>query len=225
MEMNSLKKIAAEKAVEFIKDDMVIGLGSGSTVYWFLKRLGEAVEKGLRIKGIPSSRRTEGWAKEFGIPLTTFSEVQQLDIAVDGADEVDSQLNLIKGGGGSLLREKIVDAASKELIIIVDHSKIVTELGSFPLPVEVVQFGWEVTAQKIAALGCTPEIRMRDGAAFVSDNGNYILDCQFESISTPHEIHQQLKQIIGVVETGLFIDMTDKVIVSGENNEVTLLEI
>jgi len=225
MEMNYLKKIAAEKAVEIIKDDMVIGLGSGSTVYWFLKSLGEAVEKGLRITGIPSSRRTEAWAKEFGIPLTTFSEVRQLDIAVDGADEVDSKLNLIKGGGGSLLREKIVDAASKELIIIVDHTKIVTELGRFPLPVEVVQFGWEVTAQKIAKLGCTPELRIRNGEVFVSDNGNYILDCQFESIPTPREVHQQLKQIIGVVETGLFIEMTDKVIVSGENNEVTLLEI
>jgi ribose 5-phosphate isomerase A len=211
------KKAAGEKAAEFIQDGMNVGLGSGSTVYWLLKKLGELVEQGLKIKGIPSSKRTEGWAKEFSIPLTDFSEVQCLDVAIDGADEVDPHFNLIKGGGGSLLREKLVDANSKKLIIIADESKMVSTLGKFPLPVEVVPFGWEVTAQRIERLGATPQLRKRDGTVFISNNGNYILDCHFHSIPNPAELHQQLKLLLGVVETGLFLGMTDTVIIGGES--------
>lgn len=211
------KKAAGEKAAEFIQDGMIIGLGSGSTVYWLLKKMGELVEQGLNIKGIPSSVRTEGWAKDFNIPLTDFSEVQSLDIAIDGADEVDPHFNLIKGGGGSLLREKLVDAHAKQLIIIADESKLVQQLGKFPLPVEVVPFGWEVTAQKIAQLGAVPELRRREGEIFVSNNGNYILDCTFDVILNPQELHKQLKLLLGVVETGLFIDMTDMVIIGGDD--------
>src|SRR4051812_22726633 len=151
------KKAVGEKAVEFIRDNMVIGLGSGSTVYWMMKKLGELVSEGLSVKGVPSSVRTEGWAKEFGIPLVYFSEVSQLDLAIDGADEVDPEYNLIKGGGGSLLREKLVDAAADRLIIVVDDSKLVPTLGTFPLPVEVVPFGWEITAQRLAKLDCIPK--------------------------------------------------------------------
>ncbi|PLR89075.1 ribose-5-phosphate isomerase RpiA [Bacillus sp. T33-2] len=217
------KKSAGEKAVELIKDGMTVGLGSGSTIYWTLQKLGELVKNGLNVKGIPSSRRTEQWATGFGIPLTDFSEVSSLDLAIDGADEVDSDFNLIKGGGGSLLREKIVDAASGELIIVVDDSKIVSRLGRFALPVEVVPFGWEITARKITGLGCKPKLRTRDNGVFLSDNGNYILDCQFDSIPDPHELHKNLKLLLGVVETGLFIGMANKVIV-GEANGVRILE-
>ncbi|KAF0816036.1 Ribose-5-phosphate isomerase A [Bacillus sp. ZZV12-4809] len=207
------KKAAGEKAAEFVKSGMTIGLGSGSTVYWFLKRLGELVNAGLTVKGVPSSLRTEGWAREFNIPLTDFSETQLLDLAIDGADEVDPDFNLTKGGGGSLLREKIVDANAKKLIIIVDESKLVKQLGKFPLPVEVVPFGWELTSKRIAELGAIPQLRVNDGEVFVSNNGNYILDCQFEEIPNPKELHKQLKHMTGVVETGLFIDMTDLVLV------------
>lgn len=212
------KKIAAgEKAVEYVKDGMVLGLGSGSTFYWTLKKLGELVGQGLNIKGIPSSKRTEGWAKEFGVPLTDFSEVQKLDLAIDGADEIDPQFHLTKGGGGSLVREKIVDAIAEKVIIIADESKLVPQLGKFALPVEVLQFGWEVTANRIAELGAKPVLREREGSVFVSNNGNYILDCQFQSITNPVALHTKLKQLVGVVETGLFINMVDTVIVAGED--------
>lgn len=212
---NWYKKAAGEKAVEYIKDGMVIGLGSGSTVYWMLKKLGELVELGLNIKGIPSSLRTEKWAKDFKIPLTDFSEVQLLDVAIDGADEIDPSFNLTKGGGGSLVREKVVNAHAKKLIIVADHSKMVDELGKFPLPVEVLQFGWQLTANKISELGATPVLREIEGNIFVSNNGNYILDCAFESISDPKSLHHSLKQLLGVVESGLFVDMTDTVILAG----------
>jgi len=210
------KKAVGEKAVEYIQDEMVIGLGSGSTVYWMMKKLGELVSEGLSVKGVPSSVRTEGWAKEFGIPLVYFSEVSRLDLAIDGADEVDPDYNLIKGGGGSLLREKLVDAAADRLIIVVDDSKLVPALGTFPLPVEVVPFGWELTAQRLAKLDCTPKLRIKEDKIFITNNGNYILDCQFNSITNPGELDQQLKLTLGVVETGLFTNMTDIVIVSND---------
>ncbi|NYF23794.1 ribose-5-phosphate isomerase RpiA [Sporosarcina sp. JAI121] len=214
--MELQKKIAGEKAAEFIKDGMIIGLGSGSTVYWMLKKLGEMIEQGMNVKGIPSSIRTEGWAREFGIPLTDFSEVQLLDLAIDGANEIDSRFNLSKGGGGSLVREKIVNTHSAKLIIIADDTKLVSQLGKAPLPVEILQFGWEVTAMKIAQLGCKPVLRSREGVSFVSDNGNYIVDCEFGSIPNPEKLHYELKQMVGVVETGLFIGMTDIVILAGK---------
>lgn len=218
------KKVAGEKAVQFIKDGMIIGLGSGSTVYWTLKKLGEHIQKGLNVKGIASSVRTEKWANQFGIPLTSFSEVQQLDISIDGADEVDRNFNLIKGGGGSLLREKIVCSSSAQLIIVIDDFKLVSTLGNFPLPIEVVQFGWEVTAQRISMLGCHPILRMNNNGVFISNNGNYILDCKFDLIENPLSLHTKLKQLLGVIETGLFVGMVDKVIVGKENGHSQILE-
>jgi ribose 5-phosphate isomerase A len=218
METADLKKRrAGEKATEYIKDGMMIGLGSGSTVYWTMKKLGELIKEGLQIKGIPSSKRTEGWAKEFGIPLTDFSETQTLDIAIDGADEIDKDFNLIKGGGGSLVREKFVDIAAGKFIVIADDSKMVDQLGAIPLPVEVVPFGWELTSARIASLGCEPALRKKDGKVFISDNGNFILDCQFSGLTKPEEIHQQLKMLLGVVETGLFINMADILVIGNEN--------
>lgn len=224
-QMNSNKKAAGEKAVEYVKDGMVLGLGSGSTVYWTLKKLGELVAEGLNVKGIPTSKRTEKWASQFNIPLTDFSNVDIIDVAIDGADEIDPQFNLTKGGGGSLVREKIVDAHSNMLIIVADESKSVSQLGKFPLPVEIVPFGWQSTAKKIATLGCKPTLRKKDENIFISDNGNYILDCAFTAIPNPAKLHEELKQLIGVVETGLFIGITDKVLIGkGKNNQVIILE-
>ncbi|WP_338786049.1 ribose-5-phosphate isomerase RpiA [Metabacillus sp. FJAT-53654] len=216
------KKMAAEKSVELIEDGMIIGLGSGSTVYWMLKRLGERVKEGLIVKGIPSSKRTAGWADEFGIPLTGFHEPMQLDLAIDGADEIDGDLNLIKGGGGSLVREKIVNAAANRLIIIADKSKMVSHLGESALPVEVLPFGWEITAKHISQLGCVTTLRKKKKEVFISDNGNYILDCQFDHIANPKSLHESLKLLVGVVETGLFIGMTNQVII-GENESIKII--
>ncbi|MCC3356157.1 ribose-5-phosphate isomerase RpiA [Bacillus sp. REN16] len=216
------KKMAGEKATQFIKDGMTIGLGSGSTIYWTLKKLGELIREGMNVKGIPSSTRTEAWARDFNIPLTSWADVQRLDLAIDGANEVDQHLNLIKGGGGSLVREKMVNIHSDQLIIVADESKLVSELGNFPLPVEVLPFGWEVTARHISRLGGTPKLRMNHQQTFVSDNGNYILDCKFDSIPDPSLLHNELKLLTGVVETGLFIDMADIVIVSGTSEIRTL---
>ncbi|MFA1819979.1 ribose-5-phosphate isomerase RpiA [Virgibacillus oceani] len=216
-QMDVQKKLAGEASIDFIKDGMVVGLGSGSTVNWMVRKLAERVKEGLDIKGIPSSKKTERLALEVGVPLTDFSSVDHIDIAIDGADEVDGEFNILKGGGGSLVREKIVDVNANQLVIIVDESKLVKKLGEFPLPIEVLQFGWEVTAKKIAELGGEPVIRVRDGERFISDNGNYILDCQFERIPKPEELHSNLKQLTGVVETGIFTNMADKVIIARDD--------
>jgi|UPI00068D103F ribose 5-phosphate isomerase A len=207
------KKLAGEKAAEYIQDGMTIGLGTGSTVYWTIQKLGELVSQGLQIKAIPSSVETERLAKKAGIPLTTFSEVNMLDLSIDGADEVDAMFHLIKGGGGALVREKFIDTFTRKFIVVVDESKLVSKLGSFPLPVEITPFGWEVTCQSLAELGCTPVLRKRNDERFISDNGNYIVDCHFTGIDDPASLHSQLKQLLGVVETGLFIDLTDLMIV------------
>ncbi|GGA90953.1 ribose-5-phosphate isomerase RpiA [Ornithinibacillus halotolerans] len=215
-QLEMYKKLAGEKAVEYIEDGMTIGLGSGSTVYWMMKKVSELVKDGLTIQGVPTSKRTEGWAKEFGIPLVDFSNVEKIDVAIDGADEIDSELQLAKGGGGSLVREKIVDILAEKFIVIADKTKLVKTLGKFPLPVEVVPFGYEVTAKRIANLGATPVLRMKDGKVFVSDNGNYILDCQFQAIEQPELLHEEIKGLVGVVETGLFVNMADIVIIGNE---------
>lgn len=222
--MDNVAKIAAgEKAAEYIKDGMTIGLGSGSTVYWTIQKIGQLLSQGLQIKAIPSSTGTERLANEAGIPLTTFSEVKELDLSIDGADEVDPAFQLIKGGGGALVREKFVDAFTKKFIVVVDESKKVPMLGAFPLPVEVIPFGWEMTFRSLADLGCTPVLRKKDNDIFLSDNGNYIIDCHFSKIEHPSTLHHHLKQLLGVVETGLFIDMADVVIV-GKENGVEILE-
>lgn len=215
------KKNAAEEAVNYIKDGMIVGLGSGSTVNWMLEKLAKRIhEEGLTVKGVPSSRKTERLALKLGIPLTDFSQISQIDLAIDGADEVDPNLNLLKGGGGSLVREKIVDAKAKKLIIIVDQEKLVSYLGEFSLPVEIVPFGWQATSDYIARLGCQPILRKKDKDTFISDNGNFILDCSFKKIEDPKKLHEEIKQIVGVVETGLFIEMTDLVI-AGNGNQIS----
>jgi len=208
------KVIAAEEAVKYVKNGMTLGLGSGSTVDWMLRKLSERVKEGLQIQGIPSSKKTEKLAKELGIPLTDFSVTTHIDLAIDGADEIDGSLNLIKGGGGSLVREKVVDACADELIIIADASKMVSQLGSFPLPVEVLPFGFEVVEENIKKLGGVSTLRKKEDQIFVSDNGNYILDCSFGPIDDAVTLHERLIQLVGVIDTGIFAGMADKVIVA-----------
>ncbi|WGZ42769.1 ribose-5-phosphate isomerase RpiA [Mammaliicoccus lentus] len=226
MNQDELKESVAIEAIQYIEDDMKVGLGTGSTMYYAIKHLGERVKEGLNIVCVPTSEKTAEWVKKFEIPLSDFSEIRSLDIAIDGADEVDENLQLIKGGGGALLREKIVADAAKKFIVIVDESKVVKTLGKFKLPIEVIPFGWKITAQSIESLGCKAILRKKEEEIFVTDNQNYILDCDFSEIHHPEQLNHALKSIVGVVETGLFINMTKKVLVSrSATNEIKEINI
>lgn len=221
--MNS-KKLAGEKAVQYVKDGMIVGLGTGSTVYWTIKKLGELVRDGLDIRGIPTSKNTEELAIEEGIPLISLSEIGQLDITIDGADEVNPDLQLIKGGGGALLREKLIASISKRLVIVVDESKCVSRLGRFPLPVEVTPFGVEITSKQLQVLGCTPKLRTEKDIPYKTDNGNYILDCSFSSISEPIELTNKINMLPGVVENGLFVNMAEIIVVAKKDGHIDYLQ-
>lgn len=215
------KKIAGEKAVEYIKDGMVVGLGTGSTVYFTILKIGELVKNGLKIQGVPTSKDTEQLATKLGIPLINLSNINKVDVTIDGADEVNQNLDLIKGGGGALLREKMIASISDRLVIVVDDSKFITTLGKFPLPIEVVPFGWEITKKQIELLGSFhPNLRMRNNAPYITDNGNYILDCQISEIEKTDELSRNLNMIPGVVENGLFVNMCDVLIIGGKNGEI-----
>jgi len=204
---------------------MTVGLGTGSTAYWAIEMIGEKVKKNeLQIKAIATSKRSEEQARSLNIPIVSFAQIDQIDITIDGADETDEQLNLIKGGGGALLREKIVASNSKELIIIVDESKLVKHLGRFPLPVETVVFGWEKVFQKLKALGCVPKLRMENDHPYITDNSNYIIDCAFGEIINPAALHEKLNAMVGVVENGLFINLAYKVIAGFENGKVKIFD-
>ena len=224
MEKEELKKLAGEKAVEHIEDGMIVGLGTGSTVEYTLRKLGTLVRDGLKIKGIPTSIHTQRIAKEEQIPLITLEENPVIDVTIDGADEVDSNMNLIKGGGGALLREKVIAFNSKKVIIVIDDSKVVKALGiDFPLPVEVVKFGWTSTKKTLEDFGCNVELRKIMGEEpFITDNSNYILDCEFERIAEPEQLEIDMNNIPGVVENGLFIGLVDEVIVGGKQGILTL---
>ena len=215
--------MAGEKAVEFVEDGMILGLGTGSTVEYTIKKLGELVKNGLKIKGIPTSMHTKTIAKQNNIPLTTLEENPEIDLTIDGADEVDSNLNLIKGGGGALTREKIVAFNSKREIIVIDDSKIVKALGiDFPLPVEVLHYGWNSTKTALESFGCIVELRKIVNEPYLTDNRNYILDCEFERIDDPAQLEIDINNIPGVVENGLFIGLVDEVIVGGKTGIMTL---
>lgn len=209
--MNPLneKKLVGEKAIDYIKDGMVIGLGTGTTVFYTIYKLGELVQNGLSIKGIPTSKQTEKLANKVRIPLVSFNKVKQIDVAIDGADEVDPELNLIKGGGGALLREKIIANAANTFIVVADPNKNVSKLGTFPLPVEVIPFGIELTKKKINELGLIPHLRQVQGNPFQTDNGNYIFDCRLPDITNLKELERELNLIPGVIENGLFLGKTD----------------
>jgi len=217
------KEAAARASLRFVKDGQVVGLGTGSTAAYFIQLLGEQVKKGLRIRGIPTSDRSRALAASLGIPLTTLDEYQEIDVTVDGADEVDRELRLIKGGGGALLREKIVASATKNLVIIVDETKRVPVLGKFPLPVEVIKFAQALVMKKIEALGARVSMRQTaDGKPFLTDENNHILDCRFGQISDADKLARQLSDMPGVVEHGLFIGMASVVLVAGGKEIVEL---
>jgi ribose 5-phosphate isomerase A len=207
------KEAAARASLQFVQDGQVVGLGTGSTAAYFIKLLGEQVKKGLRIRGIPTSVRSRDLAQSLGIPLTTLDECQEIAVTVDGADEVDPQLRLIKGGGGALLREKIVASATQQLVIVADASKQVQKLGRFPLPVEVIRFSQALVAKKIVALGADVQLRM-DGAGqpYITDENNHILDCRFGEIADADLLARELSDMPGVVEHGLFIGMASVVL-------------
>jgi ribose 5-phosphate isomerase A len=215
---NQLKIAAADSAVVQVTDGMIVGLGSGSTAAFAVSALGKRVAEGLRIVGIPTSERTAAQARALGIPLSSLEKDPQVDITIDGADEVEEgNLNLIKGHGGALLREKIIASASRKLVIIVHSDKLVTHLGVHdPVPVEVVPFGWQVTARRLSTLGAKPSLRRNpDGEPFRSDGGNYIVDCAFERIVSVESLARQLDHVVGVVEHGLFVGLTSEVHVAG----------
>jgi ribose 5-phosphate isomerase A len=217
------KEAAARASLRFIEDGQVVGLGTGSTAAYFIQLLGERVKEGLRVRGIPTSDRSRELAASLGIPLTTLDECQQIDVTVDGADEVDEQLRLIKGGGGALLREKIVASATKQLVIVADASKKVAMLGRFPLPVEVIKFAQALVAKRIEALGA--DVRLRrcaDRTPYLTDENNYILDCRFGQIPDANQLGRLLSDMPGVVEHGLFIDMASVVLVASGRDIVEL---
>jgi ribose 5-phosphate isomerase A len=207
------KEAAARASLRFVKDGQVIGLGTGSTASYFIKLLGDEVKRGLRIRGIPTSVRSRDLAQSLGIPLTTLDECQEIAVTVDGADEFDPQLRLIKGGGGAMLREKIVASATKQLVIVADASKQVQVLGKFPLPVEVIRFARALVAKRITALGAEVSVRTNaDGTPYVTDENNHVLDCRFGQISDADELARELSGMPGVVEHGLFIGLASVVL-------------
>jgi ribose 5-phosphate isomerase A len=208
------KAAAAESAAALVTGGMLVGLGSGTTAAFAVSALGRRVREGLRIVGIPTSENTAAQARDLGIPLTSLTATSQIDITIDGADEVEEgSLNLIKGHGGALLREKIVASVSKRLVIVVDDSKLVHHLAQrFPVPVEVIPFGWQTTARQLSNLGARPALRRNpDGEAYVSDGGHYILDCAFDPTVSAQPLARKLDHIVGLVEHGLFIGLTSEV--------------
>jgi len=211
------KRRAAAAAVEMVEPGMVVGLGSGSTAEIFVELLAGRVKGGLRFTGVATSVGTAEAARRLGIGIIDPNSHVSIDLAVDGADEVDGDLNLVKGLGGALVREKIVGSAAKRVVIIVDESKMVERLGAkTPIPVEVVQFGWSLTAERLKGLGCVPTLRRQGAAPVISDNGNYILNCDFGPISEPARVERELNCIPGVVEAGLFCGMADFVLAGSE---------
>ena len=218
------KRLAAAKSLEYVRDGMCLGLGSGSTAAIMVEMLAARIREGLKVRGVSSSEGTQSLAHRLGIPLLTFDEVTELDLTIDGADQATDQLDLIKGGGGALLREKIVASLSKHVIIIIDSTKRTDKLGAFPLPVEVVRFAWRPISERIRRLGAKPELRMTScDQPFVTDEGNYILDCDFGVIEDPRSLAQELNASPGVMEHGLFVNLAD-ILVVGRGGGVDVVE-
>jgi len=231
--IDKAKFVAAKRAVDYVEDGMRVGLGTGSTAAWLVKMLGELVrDEGLKIKAVPTSNRTAQLARDVGIDVFTLDQVKWLDLTIDGADEFDPQLNLIKGGGGALLQEKIVATASDQMVVISDASKSVETLGAFPLPVEVVKFGWETTKELIEeclsnvnVLGSAVTLRMQNDAAMITDEGHYILDLHLKRIENPRELSLIMNQVPGVVENGLFLDIADAIVIGHGDGRVEVRDI
>jgi ribose 5-phosphate isomerase A len=214
-DLDALKRVAALKAVEYVKDGMVVGLGTGSTAKHMVIALGDKVKAGMKLRAVPTSQETATLAKQSGMTLIDSDNRWVIDVAIDGADQVDPRFNLIKGGGGALLKEKIVAASAKQFIVVVDYTKQVPVLGgSFPLPIEVIPFGWGSTARDIGTLTASRVVlRERSGAPFITEAGNFIVDVHLARIDQPRELELALNQIPGIVETGLFVGRTDLLIV------------
>ena len=223
-DLDSFKKAAALKAVEFVRDGMVVGLGTGSTAKHMVIALGEKVRAGMTLRGVPTSQETAALARQSGIPLIDAENRWDIDVAIDGADQVDPGFNLIKGGGGALLKEKIVAASARQFIVLIDHTKQVPVLGgSFPLPIEIIPFGWGSTARAIERLTKSPVVlRERNGAPFKTEAGNLIVDVHLTRIEQPADLEIALNQIPGIVETGLFVGRTDILIVGTASGTETL---
>ncbi len=223
---NVAKRAAAYAAADLVEDGMTIGLGSGSTFLFVLDRLAERIrDEGLRVRGTPTSEGTAAAAEQQGIPLVSLDDVGRLDLAIDGADEVDPQKNLIKGGGAAHTRERLVAATADELVVIVGEDKLVPVLGAaFRLPVEVIPFGWTHARRRVEATGCTTELRMSSGAPLVTDNGNWILDCSYGGINEPAALAEVLDATVGVIDHGLFVQMAGRVVVADAAGDVRVLE-
>ncbi|MFT4149879.1 MAG: ribose-5-phosphate isomerase RpiA [Paracoccaceae bacterium] len=231
--IDTAKFVASKRAVDFVQDGMKLGLGTGSTAAWMVRCLAERVrEEGLRVTGVPTSTRTAELARQLGVPIATLDEVKWLDLTIDGADEFDPDLSLIKGGGAALLQEKIVATASDQMIVIADAAKAVAQLGAFPLPVEVIPFGWQTTKLLVEemlvgmdVLGRDCTLRMNGDKPLLTDEANYIVDLHLKRIGNPRQLALLLNQIPGVVESGLFIDICDIVIVGHGDGRVQVRDI
>lgn len=224
--MEEAKKNAGVYAVDLVKSGMTIGIGTGTTVFWFIRELGIRVKEGMKITAVSTSEQTSRLATESGIDLSDLNTIERLQLTVDGADEIDPNGNLIKGGGGALLQEKIVAGASEELVIIADSSKLVRQLGKFPLPIEVIPFGYKQVQRKIIDSGVCKKVsvRKRDDKIFVTDHDHYILDCKCEKIIDALALNNYLHSIPGVVETGLFINMANRGVIGWEDGRVEIIK-
>jgi ribose 5-phosphate isomerase A len=231
--IDKAKYVAAKRAVSYVEDGMKVGLGTGSTAAWMVRCLGDMVRnEGLSIKGVATSTRTATLAREVGVPIITLDEAKWLDLTIDGTDEYDANLNLIKGGGGALLQEKIVATASDQMVVVADVTKQVDTLGAFPLPVEVIPFGWQTTKALIEetlvnldVLGRSSALRMNNDAPYITDEGNFILDLQLRRIGNARQLSLVLNQIPGLVENGLFVDICDVVVIGNGDGTVETRDI
>lgn len=218
---DELKKIAGYKAAELVEDGMTVGLGTGSTVRYLLDALGERIKKdGVHFTGVPTSNRTAEYGRNLGMEIKSLDDVDTIDITIDGADEVNPQINGIKGGGGAQTWEKLVATNSKQCAWIVDESKVVDQLGKFPLPVEVLEYGHHQLVKRLADLGYKPEVRQKDGKVFRTDEGNIIVDLHLGKIAAPYDLADELSNMTGVVEHGLFLDMTKTVVIGTQDGAV-----
>lgn len=217
------KKLAGVKAADYIKDNMVLGLGTGSTAYYLIEKVGELVKQGLRIKAVATSQITANLANEFKIPIVSIDEVERIDLAIDGVDEIDGKFNAIKGGGGALFREKMVSNIAEEVIWIMDSSKVVDFIGKFPLPIEVLPYGYSHILRKLKLLSLNPILRMKNNNPFVTDNNNFIIDLNIGKAFDIKYVSHILRDIPGILETGLFLNTCHRIIV-GTSNGVKVIE-